>query len=255
MTLNSLHREQKIDEKIAKKFNEGNNIYNFRFLLLNPCSTALHERGKIENKDENLLRMECAKSIKNLERIRKLVDIKTQHGKGIFEYGFYDITPSHGLILTDKTGWVGPFLYHKSGTTTKWFQINNYQAYTQYDNEFEAIWSMKNKDTEDPETHEKKRICFSKEELIKFYPKTENIFLISKYISLDVFDDVILQQKRISNGKYDELVVIANTIKNSPVQITDDNFETINDNRFVLKIGTTKYTVDFSESDRITDNP
>lgn len=250
MTLNSLHKEKGIVDTLALKFNEEKNTYKFRFLLLNPCSAALRERGNIEKKDHNLLRIECAKSVKNLDEILEKVKEKVQNRDGVFEYRFYNILPSHGLIITDKTGWMGPF-YNNPGTLTKWFQINNYQAYSQYDMEFEEIWNLKGKEIKGKKTDSPEILCFSKEELEKKYPETEKLFLISKYIPINVFDNVLLEQRVIPKEVYDQLVTFSEFRKANPHQITDKNFQTSGSNEIIFKMNEkTQYTIDFSKLDK-----
>jgi len=225
ITLNDFHltKDDFIIETILEKFslssenlstNDVNDrIYNkvtFQFLLLDPYSIAMEERAKIEKKYVNILRLECVKTIKVMDEISKQLSAKRLFEfDRSFQYKFYDFAPAHSVIITDDHLWVGPYLYKKPGTITKWFELKNFKAQTEYINEFINIWDS------NEHSFTKKQLC-KKTDDKKTY---REIFLIAKYISSKDLDEFLLEGKKIPedtfNKQFLELIDKVKTIDKS----------------------------------------
>jgi hypothetical protein len=188
----------------------------FQFLLLDPYSIAMKERSKIEKKPINILRLECIKTIKVMDTIiEKLSEKGLLELDRIFQYKFYDFPPAHSVIITDDHLWVGPYLFKKPGTITKWFQIKNFKAQNEYINEFVNIW-------------ESNEHSFTKEQLCKKSNEKKlyrEIFLIAKYIPSKELDDILLNSEKnseeILNKKFQELIDKAKIIDQKNIECKD----------------------------------
>jgi len=216
ITLNDFHytKDDYLINTILKKYSLSSGdlssdgvydrIYNkvtFQFLLLDPYSDAIRERAKIEKKPVNRLRLECAKTVKVMDTIiEKLFKRGLLEFDRVFQYKFYDFAPAHSVIITDDKLWVGPYLFKKPGTVTKWFQIKNFKAQNEYINEFKSIW-------------ESEKHIYTKEQLCKKSNDEKHyreLFLIAKYIPSNELDQILLEGTQISedklNFKFQELV-------------------------------------------------
>jgi len=222
ITLNDLHREEanvnaiykSFKEKISPSFfqklsNEELVNKHFQFLLLNPGSPAFIQRANDEGKKEIKLQLECAKSVRNLNRLQSrlfregLINPSDKHNT--FDFQFYDSTPTHSLIITDSSVMIGPYLYNLPGTETKWIKIVNIKAIAQYDQEFTTIWE-KSKSITDVENESE---------------KNKNLFLISKNIPITKIDEY-LQIKDVSEeennnlkSKFNNLILCAQKLNES----------------------------------------
>ena len=198
ITLNDFHQKnEEIIEKLKNKFHPpqtssselayGNK--KFQFLLLDPFSKAFTTRADIERKNPIILMLECAKTLKHLDSIiKKLGDEGSLTENRKFEYKFYEIVPSHSLIITDDILWVGPYLVKTPGTESKWFKItSNTTAISQYINEFDLLWDGKwwnaKNNTSEP-------YSFTKTELIQNplgpFQQYQDFFLISEYLPSEI---------------------------------------------------------------------
>ena len=236
ITLNDLHARKDTIKDMKEIFGKNTHTKCFRFLLLHPYSSAFDERAMIEGKSKNILRIECLKSVRSLDNLKHNIDLirndpiqeeKKDYYKGSVEYRFYDVIPGHGMIITDETGWVGPFLYKKAGTQTKWFQILNLRAYGQYLSEFDEIWELKKNGAS-------LRGTITKDDLLKENEGKE-LFLISKHFSEELLDALLNVPKDISDFQFSEILNIAKDIDNNKIKIKNIKYSRDNVGALIIQ--------------------
>jgi len=211
-TLNDFHDDKKKDDaekyyldEIDKKFKKPGEK-EFQFLLLDPFSEAFIRRSEFEGKDHNILRLECAKSISNIKKLKKTFieqNLINKNQNRIFDFRFYNYFPTHSLIITDDIAWVGPFLFQKIGTKSKWFQIKNYSALNEYIQEFNKYWDESSYD----------EVTLLRDSSLERRRAYNNLILIQKNMP-EIVDDILEIQKsnqkfKIPNGSFEDLLKIA----------------------------------------------
>lgn len=156
-TLNDFHKKNDLSTSVITFFEQQKTNLSsagklqknqFQFLLLDPFTDEFEKRAKFENKDKNILRFECAKSVRAIKKIKNDLIVKELISNGNdndseFAFKFYNVMPSHSLIITDTIVWVGPFIYRTAGTTSIWYQIKESLARNEYIQEFDTIWNEK----------------------------------------------------------------------------------------------------------------